>query len=80
MSLAGVIPVAAKKAKPPKGKAGGEGADEPRKVLLAIKGRQQWKVWLEGMAAKERVTVAALIDRALAHYAEEIDYAPPPER
>ncbi|WP_422928335.1 hypothetical protein [Singulisphaera sp. PoT] len=53
---------------------------EPRKIVLTVRGRPEWKSWLDGFAKSERVSAVVLIDRALDLYAKHVGYAPPPER
>lgn len=55
----------------------------PAKNLLAIqiRGAPEWKAWVEEMAAFDRLSVAAMTDRALSRYAEMIGFKePPPKR
>jgi hypothetical protein len=54
------------------------GADEM--VTRAIRMRQEYADWLERFAMKERVTLAALFDRALVTHAQECGFQDPPER
>jgi len=55
--------------------------DEPREVLLSIKGRRAWKEWLDRLAVFDRSSTVQLIDRSVARYAAEIGFTePPPER
>jgi hypothetical protein len=55
--------------------------DEPRQVLLSIKGRLAWKEWLDRLAAFDRSSTVQLIDRAVARYAKDVGFnEPPPER
>jgi hypothetical protein len=66
----------------------GEGAgqrkrpdSDPRKIVLAVRGRQVWKDWIDRLAAHDRSSINELIDRALARYAREIGFKEvPPER
>jgi hypothetical protein len=53
---------------------------EPRKIVVTIRGRSDWKEWLDGFAGSERVSGVVLIDRALAQYAKRVGYPDPPER
>jgi hypothetical protein len=49
-------------------------------VTRALKMRQEYADWLEGFAAKERVNLASLIDRALVTHAERAGFRAPPDR
>jgi hypothetical protein len=54
---------------------------DPRKIVLAVRGRQAWKDWIDRLAAHDRSSINELIDRALARYAREIGFKEvPPER
>jgi hypothetical protein len=53
-----------------------EGADSTGSIRIRMKG--PFKAWTEGLAAHERITVAALIERALVDVARRTDYSPPP--
>jgi hypothetical protein len=53
----------------------------PRPIVLAVKGRREWKEWVDRLAAHDRSSVNELIDRALARYARWIGFEEvPPER
>lgn len=49
-------------------------------VTRALKMRQEYASWLERFADRERVTLASLIDRALAAHARDTGFDPAPER
>ena len=49
-------------------------------VTRALKMRQEYADWLDRFAAKERTSLAALFDRALATHAERAGFDTPPER
>jgi hypothetical protein len=49
-------------------------------VTRALKMRQQYASWLERFATSERVSLASLIDRALASHAKEVGFEAPPQR
>lgn len=56
-------------------------AKEPRtRPLVAIRGTDEWKAWLDGLAAKRRVPIATLIDIALTDAARAVGYPEPPPR
>jgi hypothetical protein len=48
--------------------------------LTTIRGTEAWKLWLDGLAAKERMSIAALIDKSLAATAKAVGYPEPPPR
>lgn len=62
-------------AKAKKGQAAG-----PRMLQLGIRASSTYAEWAERLADKERMTVATLIDRALAEYAEKTGFEAPPRR
>ena len=50
-------------------------------VVKALKMRREYAEWLERVAEADRSTVAALIDRALTHYASsKLQFTEPPPR
>lgn len=51
-----------------------------QKNLLTIRGSDEWKAWLDGLAAKQRVPVTVLIDLALTELAKVVEYPEPPPR
>ena len=65
------------KAKKPAGKAK---ANPDLMVPRTLKVRQEYAGWLDRFAARERVTLASLFDRALASHAREVGFELPPER
>jgi hypothetical protein len=46
----------------------------------ALKMRREYADWLERFASFERVTLAALIDRALSSHAQHTGFEQPPQR
>lgn len=50
------------------------------KNLASIRGTDAWKLWLDGLAAKKRMSIAALIDHALVEAARSIGFHEPPPR
>jgi hypothetical protein len=54
--------------------------DPDQMVTRALKMRQEYADWLDRFASKERVSLAALFDRALSTHAEQVDFEAPPER
>jgi hypothetical protein len=57
------------KAKKPRGK-----PDPEAMTTRAFRMRQEYAEWLEGLATYDRSSVAAVIDRALAHYGKAIGF------
>lgn len=49
-------------------------------VTRALKMRQEYADWLDRFASKERVSLAALFDRALSTHAERAGFEAAPER
>ena len=50
-------------------------------VGIAIRGSQEWRDWVNGLADSRRLKVTDLIDQALVEYAERHGYEPkPPKR
>jgi hypothetical protein len=53
----------------------------PRPIVLAIRGRPEWREWVDRLAAADRTSLNELVDRSLARYAREIGFREaPPER
>lgn len=55
-----------------------EGA--PLKNVFAMRGTEEWKVWLDGLAQKNRAPLAVTLDQALADLAEKLKYRKAPPR
>jgi hypothetical protein len=55
-------------------------ADPDEMVPRTIKMRQAYAEWFERFATHERVSLSALVDRALSVHAQQIGFEPPPER
>lgn len=51
-----------------------------QKNLLSVRGTEEWKIWLDGLAAKQRVPIVVLIDVALTELAKAVGYPEPPPR
>lgn len=50
-------------------------------MVVQVRGSDEWKAWVERLAAFHRGTIADVTDRALAAYARQIGFnEPPPER
>jgi hypothetical protein len=57
----------------------GKAKPEPKTVAFRVSA--EYAVWLDGLARKNRTTMAGLLDQALADRAEKIGYTEPvPER
>jgi hypothetical protein len=71
------LPVAKKqaKAKPP------EPEIERQPVILTMRGRPEWKVWLKRLSKHCRLKVSVCVEQALMEYAERRGFTEPsPER
>jgi hypothetical protein len=72
------------KAKPGtrKGKPGATALGESarQKNILALRGTEEWKVWLDDLAAKNGAPVTVTIEQALRDLAEKIGHRPAPAR
>jgi hypothetical protein len=53
---------------------------KPRIISLGIRASEEYAAWVEELAAKDRRTMSAVVDQALAAYASAIgfDKEPPP--
>lgn len=50
-------------------------------IIMAMRGSQEYKAWLERLAEFDRSSVAEMTERAQARYAREIGFEePPPKR
>lgn len=68
-------------AKAKRGTAGPKARPDPDlMVTRALKMRREYADWLERFASMERVSLAALFDRALASHAARAGFEAPPER
>jgi hypothetical protein len=76
MTLTTVDDVA--RAKPPAGPDPEVPARKP--MVVQIRGSEGYKAWVESVARKDGLTLAALFDRAVRKYAKEIGFTedPPP--
>lgn len=68
----------AKKQSPPIGADGPP--KKPKGFVLSVRGSDDWRTWLAGLADHERAGIPDVIDRALAKYAKEVGYEPPPPK
>jgi hypothetical protein len=74
--MTGAAGAVAKKKKPgPK-----PSKEGPRESLIALKCRDEYKVWVSDFSRKLRTTPSQLIDQALVAFAESKGFKPPPER
>jgi len=53
---------------------------EPTMMTRGLRMSSDYSEWLERLARKERMSIASLIDRATAAYAEHVGFEAPPER
>jgi hypothetical protein len=67
-------------AKAKKGSAKARKPNPDDMVTRALRMRQEYADWLDRFAAVERVSLAALFDRALASHATRTGFEPPPGR
>lgn len=51
-----------------------------QKNVLALRGTEQWKAWLDGFAARKGMPVTVLVDQALRDFAKRDGYSDPPAR
>jgi hypothetical protein len=58
---------------------GADGAARQRNVL-ALRGTDEWKKWLDGFATRKGMPVTVLVDHALRELAKRDGYADPPTR
>jgi hypothetical protein len=46
----------------------------PRRTVLTIKGTEEWRSWLERLAAYVRTPASTIVDHALIKYAREAGF------
>jgi hypothetical protein len=46
----------------------------PRRTVLTIKGTEEWRSWLERLAAHVRTPASTIVDHALIKYAKEAGF------
>lgn len=51
-----------------------------QKNVLALKGTEEWKTWLDGFATRKGMPVTVLVDHALRELAKRDGYGDPPSR
>jgi hypothetical protein len=54
--------------------------DSRKPMVVQMRGSEEWKAWIEGLAEKEGFTVAMLLERTARKWAKEIGYPDPPKR
>lgn len=57
-----------------KNKGGRPKSVDPKVSLASLKGSEQYRVWLEGLAEHSHLPLAILIEHALREYAENHEY------
>jgi hypothetical protein len=79
--LMGALTVARKKTpKTPKPTPGPEEWTK-KPLILNLRGSEEFKTWIQGLATFDRQSVSGLVERALVHYGRAIGYKPEaPER
>lgn len=56
-------------------------ANQVNRVIASFRGTEDFREWIQGFAASQRLNVSFLIEHALVAYAEQLGYKePPPER
>jgi hypothetical protein len=75
------LAVAKKQAKPRRPQPRPEPDPERQPVVLTMRGRPEWKVWLKRLSKHCRLKVAVCVEQALMEYAERRGFdEPSPER
>jgi hypothetical protein len=53
----------------------------PRRVVVQLKGTDEWKAWLEDLSKHLRMPISSVVDNALVSYAKAQGFVKsPPER
>ena len=47
---------------------------EPRPIALTVRGREEWKAWVQRLADFERIALNELVERALICRAREVGF------
>lgn len=55
-------------------------APSRKPMVVQIRGSEEWKAWVEGLADREGDTVAKMVERTLRRFAKESGYPDPPKR
>lgn len=71
--MVGVSPVAKKKPGP-KPELGGPETWKKKPLILNLRGSEEFKAWLQDLAAADRQSVSGVVERALVHYAKGIGF------
>lgn len=71
--MAGVEAVAKKRATPPPTPKGPETWNK-KPLIVNLRGSEEFKAWLQELAAFDRQSVSGLVERALVHYGREIGF------
>lgn len=53
---------------------------EKRPTVLSVKGTEEWREWVQEVAAHARTDTAKLLDHLLTEYAKKNGIKPPPPR
>lgn len=53
---------------------------QPARMVLGVRGSEDWKKWLDEYAEFRRMTLVDLVDRALEEDAKRNGFRPPPKR
>lgn len=56
------------------------GVGPVRETVVALKGSQEWKSWLDGFAGHCRLGLADTVEQSLLCYAKERKFRGPPKR
>jgi hypothetical protein len=64
-------------ARPKRGKAGRPKVANPKRQILSIKGSEEWRDWLRGLADHVHMPATTLIDQALIKFARGVGYDEP---
>jgi hypothetical protein len=48
--------------------------------ILVLRGTEEWKVWLDGLATANSAPLTVTVEQALKEYANKIGYSKPPKR
>lgn len=77
MSVGMAVDTVAKKKSTKPAKA--EPADR-KPMVVQMRGSEEWKAWVEGLAARDKFTIAKLIERAIEKHAKDTGYPDAPRR
>jgi hypothetical protein len=75
------LPVAKKRAEPPESVPTPSNESERQPVVLTMRGKPEWKIWLKKLSRHCHLKVAVCVEQALMEYANRRGFdEPPPER